>query len=141
MTEAVNVRERPAVAGEWCVCGRPAVVVFEGGRLGPTGWCGLSDGGARGALCRFCGGRRHEGRCPSYTLRGPSQAGLLLVCTDCQHAWEPDLLDPSDRAEAMSIGCPLCGGWTWIGELAQPGEGFLRQSAETRGAPRRRRSP
>lgn len=63
-------RERPAVAGELCTCGRPAAVVFEGGRFGPTGWCGRSDGGARGGPCPFCEGGRHDGRCPSYTLRG-----------------------------------------------------------------------
>jgi hypothetical protein len=125
MTEPGNAGERPAMAGELCVCGRPAVVVFEGGRWGATGWCGLSDGGARGGLCPFCGDQRHEGRCPSYTLHGPGKAGLLLVCTDCQYAWEPDLPDPTDRGEAMSTGCPQCDGWTWIGELTQPSKGAL----------------
>jgi hypothetical protein len=141
MAEAGNVRERPAVAGELCVCGRPAVVVFEGRQDGPTGWCGLSDGGARGGLCTFCGARRHENWCPSYTLRGRGKAGLLLVCTDCQHAWEPELLDPTDQAEAMSIGCPLCGGWTWIGELMEPRKDVLPRPAETRDEPPRRQSP
>jgi hypothetical protein len=138
MTQAGNVRERPAVAGELCVCGRPAVVVFEGGQSGPTGWCGLANGGACGGLCRFCGARRHEGRCLSYTLRGPDRAGLLLVCTDCQYAWEPDLLDPTDQGEAMSTGCPLCGGWTWIGELTERSKGVLPRSSDTRDAPQRR---
>jgi hypothetical protein len=123
MAEAGNVWVRPAVAGELCVCGRPAVVVVEGGQHGPTGWCGLSGGGAHGGLCPFCNGQRHGGRCSSYTLREPDRAGLLLVCTDCQHAWEPDLVDPTDQAEAMSTGCPLCGGWTWIGELTEPDKG------------------
>jgi hypothetical protein len=142
MAEAGNGRERPAVAGELCVCGRPATVVFEGGQFGPTGWCGRSDGGARGGLCPFCGGQRHGGRCPIYTLRGLAEpTGLLLVCTDCEHAWEPGLLDPSDRAEAMSIGCPRCGGWVWIGQLAEPGEVFRTQSTEIRDEPNRRRSP
>ena len=57
----------------------------------------------------------------------PETARLLLVCTDCQHAWEPDLLDPTNQAEAMSIGCPLCGGWTWVGQLAEPSEPHRRQ--------------
>lgn len=137
MAEAGDVRERPAIAGELCICGRSAVVVFEGGQFGPTGWCGLADGGARGGVCPFCRARRHKGRCPSYTVRGPGHAGLLLVCTDCQYAWEPELLDPSDRAEAISTGCPLCGGWTWIGELTEPGDGVPRPS-KTRGEPQRR---
>lgn len=47
-------------------------------------------------------------------------AGVVLVCTDCQHTWEPELLDLADQAEAMSTGCRLCGGWTWIGQIAEP---------------------
>lgn len=46
---------------------------------------------------------------------------VVLVCTVCQHTWEPDLLNPTDRSEATSTGCPLCGGWTWIGEITEPG--------------------
>ena len=42
-------------------------------------------------------------------------ASVVLVCTACQHTWEPDLLDPNDRVALASTGCPLCGGWTWIG--------------------------
>jgi len=60
--------ERPAESGELCTCGRQASVVFIGGRFGNTGWCGLSDGGAKGP-CRFCGGAGHTGRCPRYQLR------------------------------------------------------------------------
>ena len=48
---------------------------------------------------------------------------VVLVCTACQHIWEPDLLDPADRVEAASTGCPLCGGWTWIGQIAEPSHG------------------
>ncbi|MDQ4104276.1 MAG: hypothetical protein M3186_11400 [Actinomycetota bacterium] len=51
-----------------------------------------------------------------------AMAALVLVCTECQHTWEPNLLDPSDQAESMSIGCPQCGGWTWVGQLAERGE-------------------
>ncbi|MDQ3827686.1 MAG: hypothetical protein M3319_08540 [Actinomycetota bacterium] len=46
---------------------------------------------------------------------------VVLVCTACQHTWEPDLVDPTDRSEATSTGCPLCGGWTWIGQITEPG--------------------
>jgi hypothetical protein len=35
--------QRLAEPGEVCTCGRPAVVVFLGGRYGDTGWCGVSD--------------------------------------------------------------------------------------------------
>ena len=48
-------------------------------------------------------------------------ASVVLVCTACRHTWEPDLLDPTDRSEAASTGCPLCGGWTWIGQITEPG--------------------
>ena len=36
--------QRPAVSGELCNCGRPAVVMFLTDGFGPVGWCGMSDG-------------------------------------------------------------------------------------------------
>jgi len=62
--------QRPAEAGEVCTCGRPAVAVFTGGQYGDTGYCGLPDGGEQDGPCPFCGGDRHESRCPRYTLTG-----------------------------------------------------------------------
>jgi hypothetical protein len=65
-------RERPAALGELCTCGRQAIVVYLGSVFGPTGYCGIADGGDRTGPCPFCGGRRHtgsEGRCPDYRLR------------------------------------------------------------------------
>ncbi len=63
--------QRPARPDELCTCGRPAVEVLPGGRYGPTGYCGLPDGGAKDGPCPFCGEARHEGRCPRYSLTGP----------------------------------------------------------------------
>lgn len=49
---------------------------------------------------------------------GSPPAQAVLCCTTCQHAWEPD---PIELDEATTpTGCPWCGGWTWIGELAEP---------------------
>jgi hypothetical protein len=64
--------ERPAEPGERCTCGRQAIVVYLGSTFGPTGYCGIPDGGDRAGPCSFCGGPRHRephGRCPSYRLR------------------------------------------------------------------------
>jgi hypothetical protein len=64
--------QRPAAPGERCTCGRQAAVVDLGGVLGPTGYCGIDDGGDRSGPCPFCGGPRHtepQGRCPHYRLR------------------------------------------------------------------------
>ena len=64
--------ERPAAPGELCTCGRQAIVVYLGSVFGPTGYCGIPDGGDRAGPCPFCGGRRHTepyGRCPDYRLR------------------------------------------------------------------------
>jgi hypothetical protein len=67
--------ERPAEPGERCTCGRQATVVYLGSTVGPTGHCGIADGGDRTGPCPFCGGLRHEtargdpGRCPDYRLR------------------------------------------------------------------------
>ena len=64
--------QRPAEPGERCTCGRQAIVVYLGSVLGPTGYCGIADGGDRSGPCPFCSGPRHtegEGRCPDYRLR------------------------------------------------------------------------
>jgi hypothetical protein len=62
--------ERPAAPGERCTCGRQAVVVYLGSVFGPTGYCGIADGGDQAGPCPFCGGPRHQqGRCPDYRLR------------------------------------------------------------------------
>jgi hypothetical protein len=64
--------ERPAAPGERCTCGRQAIVVYLGSAFGPTGYCGIADGGDHTGPCPFCGGPRHpewEGRCPNYRLR------------------------------------------------------------------------
>jgi hypothetical protein len=61
--------QRPAQPGELCTCGRPALIVFLTERWGPTGWCGITDGGAT-RPCVFCNGPAHHGqRCPRYQLR------------------------------------------------------------------------
>ena len=64
-----TVTERRAEQGELCTCGRRAIVVFLGGQYGPTGYCGIGDGGDRAGPCAFCGGPRHDDRCPNYQLR------------------------------------------------------------------------
>jgi hypothetical protein len=67
--------ERPAARRELCTCGRQAIVVYLSSIFGPTGFCGIADGGDRTGPCPFCGGPRHEtawgdpGRCPDYRLR------------------------------------------------------------------------
>jgi len=67
--------ERSAEPGERCTCGRPAIVVYLGSAFGPTGYCGVADGGDRSGPCPFCGAPRHEtawgdpSRCPDYRLR------------------------------------------------------------------------
>lgn len=43
---------------------------------------------------------------------------VVLICMACEFAWEPELVEPEEQGEAMSSGCPYCGGWTWIGELS-----------------------
>ena len=64
--------QRPAQPGELCTCGRQAIVVYLGSVLGPTGYCGIPDGGDTTGPCPFCSGPRHtepQGRCPYYRLR------------------------------------------------------------------------
>lgn len=68
--------ERPAEPGERCTCGRRATVVFLDGPHGPTGWCGIPDGGDQTGPCPFCGAPRsaHPFRCPDYQLRPATHA-------------------------------------------------------------------
>jgi hypothetical protein len=64
--------ERLAAPGERCTCGRQAIVVHLGSVFGPTGYCGIADGGDQVGPCPFCGGPRHRepyGRCADYRLR------------------------------------------------------------------------
>jgi hypothetical protein len=73
-----KITERPAEPGERCTCGRQAIVIYLGGAFGPTGDCGIRDGGDRTGLCPFCGGprrREFEGRCPHYRLRLAPEGG------------------------------------------------------------------
>jgi hypothetical protein len=70
-----NITERPAEPGERCTCGRQAIVEYLGGALGPTGYCGRPDGGDQVGPCPFCGGARHQDRCPDYRLRLDPEAG------------------------------------------------------------------
>jgi Zn finger protein HypA/HybF involved in hydrogenase expression len=48
----------------------------------------------------------------------PQLPRVVLACSSCEHVYEPTEAD-FDGAET---GCPLCGGWTFIAELAEPGE-------------------
>lgn len=49
---------------------------------------------------------------------------VVLVCTECRAVWEPTsgpvLPEPGTVAGDC---CPSCGGWCWVGELADPSTG------------------
>jgi len=40
--------------------------------------------------------------------------GVVLACTACQLVYQPDL----SVFDSGASGCPRCGGWTWIAQLA-----------------------
>lgn len=42
---------------------------------------------------------------------------LTLVCTVCEHAYEPGLA----AFGTGRTGCPRCGGWTWIARVGSGG--------------------
>jgi hypothetical protein len=73
--------DRPAMPGERCTCGRPAVVVFTTERFGVVGACRINDGGRGGPWpCIFCrGDESHErgDRCPAYRLRLEDDRGRV----------------------------------------------------------------
>lgn len=43
-------------------------------------------------------------------------SGVVLACVSCQEAWELTV----DDFESGATGCPHCGGWTMIAQLAEP---------------------
>lgn len=52
------------------------------------------------------------------TTPAAETARVVLACTTCEHVYEPDL----DTWDGGETGCPRCGGWTFIAELAEPGD-------------------
>ena len=83
---------RPALPGEVCTCGAPAVRVFDDARLGaPFGTCLAPDAEThrRVGVCPFCGvsgPHRTGGVCPSYVLRPawatePARRALATTAT------------------------------------------------------------
>lgn len=43
----------------------------------------------------------------------------VLVCSTCRDTWEPAAVDAEEFAGLVADGCPECGGWVWLGELAE----------------------
>lgn len=52
----------------------------------------------------------------------PERNGAVLVCATCPYVWEPSAIDSDEFAALVQAGCPDCGGWVWLGELAEAGE-------------------
>lgn len=47
---------------------------------------------------------------------------VVLVCTECKAIWEPTS-GPVEAGTVARDTCPSCGGWSWVGELADPNTG------------------
>jgi hypothetical protein len=46
---------------------------------------------------------------------------LVLICQGCRFGWEPTGPDWSgEHLQALSNGCPECGDWLYLGEIAPP---------------------
>jgi hypothetical protein len=44
---------------------------------------------------------------------------VVLICAGCGYGWEPDGPQwTEEHLRALSAGCPECGDWLWLGELA-----------------------
>ncbi|GAA3219474.1 hypothetical protein GCM10017691_02950 [Pseudonocardia petroleophila] len=45
----------------------------------------------------------------------------VLICQGCRFAWEPTGPDwTGEHLQALSNGCPECGDWLYLGEIAPP---------------------
>jgi hypothetical protein len=48
----------------------------------------------------------------------------LLVCPGCGYAWEPAGPEwTCEHLRALAEGCPECGSWLYVAELADPSHG------------------
>jgi hypothetical protein len=46
---------------------------------------------------------------------------IVLICAGCRYAWEPaDEPWSAEHLQAFCTGCPVCGDWLYLGELANP---------------------
>jgi hypothetical protein len=45
----------------------------------------------------------------------------VLTCQSCPYAWEPGTTERTELDELMRTGCPECGDWLWLNELAEAG--------------------
>lgn len=49
------------------------------------------------------------------------EARPVLICQGCRYAWEPAAPDwTAEHLQALSSGCPECGDWLYLGEIAPP---------------------
>lgn len=46
----------------------------------------------------------------------------VLACQGCSYAWEPGTTEVAEFDGLMREGCPDCGDWLWVGEVAEAGE-------------------
>ena len=60
--------------------------------------------------------------------RAAEEQEVWLACTACQLVYQPD----RSAFESGATGCPRCGGWTWIAQLASP-DGTTQRSVTAPG--------
>jgi hypothetical protein len=53
---------------------------------------------------------------------------VTLVCTSCQLVYQP----VSEDFGSGNTGCPRCGGWTWIAELANARSLMVTDTSQNR---------
>ncbi len=110
--------QRPALSGELCSCGRPAVVMFLTDDFGPVGWCGMSDGGARSASQDWSKAESASPRVSIEVLDAIEIAEILEFFADWLRA-EPDhartLLTSRDLYGAEDLASDL----DWLVNLIQ----------------------
>ncbi|MDN5931798.1 hypothetical protein ACVGOW_00945 [Pseudonocardia saturnea] len=56
----------------------------------------------------------------------------VLICESCRYAWEPAVPSwTAEHVQALSNGCPECGGWLYLGEIAPTNPTPTPRSART----------
>ncbi|MFC5996742.1 hypothetical protein ACFQE5_21265 [Pseudonocardia hispaniensis] len=51
----------------------------------------------------------------------PELIRAVIVCQACPYVWEPARTERREFEVLVRDGCPDCGGWVWLGELAECG--------------------
>ncbi len=58
---------------------------------------------------------------PRLAVVTDANSRVVLICAGCRYAFDPLGDWTAEHLQAFAGGCPECGDWLYLGELADPG--------------------